>query len=662
MTDFFEQQDQARKATYRLIVLYVLGVIGTCVTLHFGLSAALSLILSSSEESSSLNMASFLKLALNPQFALFTLGITSLIIVLSSVYKMASLRAGGSVVARELGGREILNSSQDVLERRLLNVVEEMAIASGIAMPRVFVLDNEKGMNAFAAGFSSKDAAVAVTRGLLEIVQRDELQAVIGHEFSHVLNGDMRLNIRLVGILYGIFALAILGRVLIEIGLRSSSRSTSSKKNSLVGLAVVGIVCWLVGQIGFFFGRLIQSSISRQREFLADASAVQFTRNPLGLANALKLIGAAGSRLASPKTSEVSHMLFASGLESMFATHPPIVSRIRRLDNQFDGNFTEARTWIDKRQAALTAMASGAQSIKAGGSAEGLRSLQQVLPGASISIPGLDRDSAKIVGSVYALAWLQDAERESLVDPVEAVACICGALVANDDELRDRQMALLPFINGNEEALRQKTDTWRLNMRSWSVSQRRKTCELAVSGLRNESFGFRTRLATAIDAISRADDVIEPFEFAVGYMIRRRLLPDDTVAHALRAPVPPRPITNEIVEVLSVIALYGAKDETRIRPALEAGLKRLLPFIGAVEVRTINQSIDARKLDRAFQQLEGLAPLIKREFMQACEVIILHDGEILETEETFLFAIADAIDAMGWNATLLKKSAQKKSA
>jgi Zn-dependent protease with chaperone function len=323
MTDFFEQQEHARKATYRLIVLYVLGVIGTCVTLHFGLSAALSIVSSSSEESSSFNMASFLKLALNPQFAFFTLGITSLIIVLSSVYKMASLRAGGSAVARELGGREILNSTQDVLERRLLNVVEEMAIASGIAMPRVFVLDNEKGMNAFAAGFSSKDAAVAVTRGLLELVQRDELQAVIGHEFSHVLNGDMRLNIRLVGILYGIFALAILGRVLIEIGLRSSSRSSSNKKNSLAGLAVVGFVCWLVGQIGFFFGRLIQSSISRQREYLADASAVQFTRNPLGLANALKLIGATGSRLSNPNTSEVSHMLFASGLESMFATHPP---------------------------------------------------------------------------------------------------------------------------------------------------------------------------------------------------------------------------------------------------------------------------------------------------------------------------------------------------
>lgn len=622
MTDFFEQQEQARQATCRLVVLYVLGVIGTCVTLHVGLAAALSFASSSSTESSAFNRMPFFELALNPLFALFTIGITSLIIVLASLYKMTSLRAGGSVVAQEMGGREVLNTTQEVLERRLLNVVEEMSIASGIAMPRVFVLDNEKGMNAFAAGFSSKDAAVAVTRGLLGIVHRDELQAVIGHEFSHVLNGDMRLNIRLVGILYGIFALAILGRVLIEIGLRSSSRSSSRKNNSLVVLAVVGIVCWLVGQIGFFFGRLIQSSISRQREFLADASAVQFTRNPLGLGNALKLIGAAGSRLANPNTSEVSHMLFASGMESMFATHPPIVSRIRRLDNQFDGNFAEARQLLGTRQAAL---------------------------------PNLDQDDAEIVGSAYALAWLQNSERDALSDPLEAVSCICGALLSEEEELRGRQMALLPFMNNNEESLRQKADAWRLTMQAWSVSQRRNACELAVSALRNESHGLRTRLATAIDAVSGIDGVIEPFEFAVGCMIRRRLLPDDTIAHARRPPIPPRQIVDELIEVLSSIALYGAKEGTGTRPALEAGLKRLLPFLGVVHVSSINQAIDGTKLDRALRQVECLAPLMKREFMQACEVVILQDGEINETEETFLFAIADAIDAMGWNATFQRK-------
>jgi Zn-dependent protease with chaperone function len=653
MTDFFEQQDQARKATFRLLVLYVLGVIGTCVTLHIGICAALSFV-STSEESTSFNATSFIQLALNPLFAAFTLGITSLIIVLSSVYKMSSLRAGGSVVAREMGGREILNTTQDVLERRLLNVVEEMAISSGIAMPRVFVLDQERGMNAFAAGFSSKDAAVAVTRGLLEIVQRDELQAVIGHEFSHVLNGDMRLNIRLIGILHGIFALAIIGRVLIEIGLRSSSRGSSNKKNnSLAGLAAVGIVCWLVGQIGFFFGRLIQSSISRQREFLADASAVQFTRNPLGLSNALKLIGAAGSRLANPNTSEVSHMLFASGLESMFATHPPIASRIRRLDPHFDGNFSEARLLLDKRHTALAAMVSNAQEKDSDDSSEAFQNLKHVVPG-GMAIPGLDHGDGEIVGAALAMAWLNDADRQSLRNIPTAIACVCGCLISEDESVRERQMEMLPYLAGNSALLRQMVEEWSVKMREWSITQRRKICELAVTGLRNEPRELREKLSKAVQALSSADEIIEPFEFAIGCMISRRLLPDDSIAHARRPPVPPRQVVNEIIEVLSVIALHGAKDQTEMRPALEAGLKRLLPFIGAVEVRTLSQSVDARKLERALQALEGLAPLIKREFMQACEVIILHDGEICETEETFLYAIADAIDAISWNAKLQK--------
>jgi hypothetical protein len=355
-------------------------------------------------------------------------------------------------------------------------------------------------------------------------------------------------------------------------------------------------------------------------------------------------------------------MLFASGLESMFATHPPIVSRIRRLDKQFDGNFSEARQLLGTRQAALAAMVSGAQSKGGTDTTEALRNLHRVVPGASISIPGLDQDDAEIVGSAYALAWLQSSEREALSDPLEAVSCICGALLSEEEELRDRQMALLPFISGQEEDLRQKTEAWRLHMRSWSVSQRRKTCELAVSALRNEAHGLRTRLATAIDAISRTDEVVEPFEFAISCMIRRRLLPDQSIEKARRPPVPPRQIVDEIVEVLSAIALHGTNDETRQRPAFEAGCQRLLPFIGPVDGRNLKQMLDSDKLDRAIHELEGLAPLMKREFMQACEIIILHDGEVSEIEETFLFAIADAIDAMGWNAALLKKAEKKMSA
>ena len=655
MTDFFEQQEKSRTATVWLLILYVLAVLATCLLLHAGLCAAFSFAESNGEGFTS---DVFLKYLFMPEVALGTLGVTSLIIFFSSMFKIMQLRAGGSAVAEELGGREIVNGTQDPMERRLLNVVEEMSIASGITVPRVYVLDDERGMNAFAAGFSSKDAAVAVTRGLHEVVKRDELQAVIGHEFSHVLNGDMRLNIWLVGVLHGIFALAILGRVLIDIGLRaarSSSSSSRKNKNPLSLLVVVGMVSWLVGMVGFFFGRLIQSGISRQREFLADASAVQFTRNPQGLAQALKLIGAAGSELGSPKTAEVSHMLFASGLNSFFASHPPVEKRIQRLDPFFTGSFKEARVMLDTRRTALIkAMQQGESGEEE--SQKELGHLNKMHHG--LSIPDLDGEDASAVSALFSLAWLSQADRESLRTIPAAMGCVCGCLLSSDPAVRERQMGMLPRLSFNDALLRQLTENWATQVQARTVSEKRKLCELAVMGLRHEPREMRERVAKSVHALSSADNQIDPFEFALGCMIRRRLLPDESLEAARRPPVSPRQLAAEIQEVLATVALYGAKEGRSILPALEAGLQRLTPFIGAVQVRAVPDSVDADKLDRALRQLESLAPLIKREFMQACEVVIMYDREMTETEETFLYAIADAVEALSWNAKLaIKQSA-----
>jgi len=235
-------------------------------------------------------------------------------------------------VAELLDGRLINSSARDANERKLLNVVEEMAIASGVPVPQVYVMNEEPGINAFAAGHSSGDAVIGVTRGCMTLLSRDELQGVIGHEFSHVLNGDMRLNLRLIGLIFGILCLTIIGRILIR---------TRGRKNPL---PLLGIALIVIGWAGVVFGRLIQAAVSRQREVLADASAVQFTRNPAGLAGALKKIGglAEGSHLKSPHAEEASHLFFANGMgESIFsfATHPPLVERIRALDPSFDGKF-----------------------------------------------------------------------------------------------------------------------------------------------------------------------------------------------------------------------------------------------------------------------------------------------------------------------------------
>ncbi len=251
------------------------------------------------------------------------------------------LKAGGVVVAQMIGAREVDTSTRDLLDRRLVNVVEEMAIASGVAMPRVFVMDNEDSINAFAAGHSVSDAVVAVTRGTLTRLSRDELQGVIAHEFSHILNGDMKLNLRLIGVLYGLLIVALAGRFLLEIGGRSRGGGDRGSGSAIAVLFAAGLTLWVLGYIGVFFGRLIKAGVSRQREFLADASAVQFTRNPDGIGGALRKIAGLnaetglGTRIKHPQAEALSHLFLGAArpvfVRGLFATHPSLDDRLRRI-------------------------------------------------------------------------------------------------------------------------------------------------------------------------------------------------------------------------------------------------------------------------------------------------------------------------------------------
>lgn len=330
--DFFERQSKARRHTTLLVFYFILAV--TLIVLAIYLVVDLALFGGGVKQHHYGYDAAPVLSLWNPQLFLWVALGTLAVIGIGSISKMSELSQGGSAVATMLGGEPVNPNTTDPDERKLLNVVEEMAIASGTPVPQVYLLPDES-INAFAAGHSPSDTVVAVTRGCMRLLTRDELQGVIGHEFSHILNGDMRLNIRLIGLIFGIMALAIVGRILLQ---------TRGRKNPL---PLLGLALLLIGWIGVFFGRLIQSAVSRQREFLADASSVQFTRNPEGLAGALKKIGGLsyGSRLESPHADVASHMFFANGLrESVFnlmATHPPLEDRIRAIEPSWDGKFPE---------------------------------------------------------------------------------------------------------------------------------------------------------------------------------------------------------------------------------------------------------------------------------------------------------------------------------
>ena len=353
--NFFEHQDLARKKTARLVVLFAIAVALILVAIYAVSVLALGFVgFTEAARGSGGEVSGPVFRVWDPIALLIAVGIGTVLIGGGSLYKMSQLRAGGMAIAAELGGSLLTHNNADADGQRMLNVVEEMAIASGVPVPPVYLLDKEVGINAFAAGYAPEDAVIGVTRGAVHGLSREQLQGVIAHEFSHILSGDMRLNLRLVAVLHGILILGLTGAAIMRgmfyagAGHRRSSRDNNGG-GVMIAIFAIAAALAAIGYIGTLFGNLIKSAVSRQREFLADASAVQFTRNPDGIAGALKVLGGAKrkGRLVSPNAPEASHMFFGDALSramgGAMSTHPPLDKRIRRIDPSWDGTFLSPR-------------------------------------------------------------------------------------------------------------------------------------------------------------------------------------------------------------------------------------------------------------------------------------------------------------------------------
>lgn len=336
-TNFFQQQDLARRNTKILILLFSVAVLALVALTNF----LIMLVVGVTQGADAL----YLPWEVITSISLVVIAVVGLAIVA----KWQQLKQGGRTVAQALGGIRITADSQDPLQRRVLNVVEEMALAANLPVPPVYLLP-ERGINAFAAGYSPADAVIGVTQGSIEQLSRDELQGVIAHEFSHILNGDMRMNIRLIAILNGILFIGHIGYYLMRAGRGTVLvRSRRNRNDGAAAIMLLGLGLVIIGYLGSFFGNLIKAAVSRQREYLADASAVQFSRNPRGIAGALKRIGGykPGSRVLNGNADEASHLFFGEAISrwaAIFATHPPLAKRIRRLDPSWNGRFPEAQT------------------------------------------------------------------------------------------------------------------------------------------------------------------------------------------------------------------------------------------------------------------------------------------------------------------------------
>ena len=627
--NFFEHQDQARRQTRTLIILFILAVIAIVVAVN-GAMALVWLWTKGVRMDGPYGYP-------RGFFVTNTL-VTLALIGGGTAIELFNLREGGDAVAQMAGGRLVAPSSTVLPERRLLNVVEEMAIAAGIACPKVYVLDREDAINAFAAGYQPNEAVVAVTRGALQRLTRDELQGVIGHEFSHILNGDMRLNMRLIGVLFGIQMIAGFGQHLMDFAryfapARSRSRDDKGPSAALA-VFVTGAALFAIGYIGVFFGRLIKAAVSRQREFLADASAVQFTRNRDGIGGALRKIGGLsremelGSRITHPNAEQLSHLFLGavrpSFMSGLFATHPPIGERLRRL---YGRTVELLDAPVQTEQPQQEPMLPDIPFVAAG--VTGAQPAARPAAGAASPVA-----SGHGAAKRTALAPQLDS---AVRDPHAACAVVYALLLGRGEE-RAAQMAVLKTAaTGQRDLAAYLADT----IAAMPKSARLPLLDLAMPALHRLPQPVRDEvLATAAQLIA-ADNCVTLAEFVLQTVLQRRLAP-----HAARA-VPVRhhdiaSMRQEAAVLLSLVAHLAAKCNGENASDAYARGAHLLALGGApAEVA----QLDFERVRGALAAANQLAPLAKPILIRALVATAAAGVDDMPVETADLLrAICAAID------------------
>lgn len=618
--NFFEHQARARAQSRWMLWAFALAVVFTVL----GVVAILAVTLAiGAAQQPTLEDASLPQLPI-----LLAVGIcVALVIALGSLYKIAQLKSGGGVVATGLGGVLVPPETRDPRLRRLRNVVEEIAIASGVPVPQIYWLEREGGINAFAAGYAPADAAVAVTRGALEKLNRDELQGVIAHEFSHVLNGDMRLNIRLMGLVFGLLVIYLIGREILASTPRGGKRGPT--------LAVLGFGLVAAGGLGLMFGRLIKARISRQREYLADASAVQFTRQTAGIAGALKKIAGMdiGSALEGQKGEEVSHMLFGDGVGYgwLFATHPPLVTRIQRMEPGFRKEQLKhlSATWNDPSfytdpgdETPVKFLASDSRSVTPSGVVE-----QVGQPGAD------DYRYAEVLH-----ATLPAALRAAAQSDLEAPALLLALLLDDEPGIASTQRVAIAAARGEAEVAR--VTVLHHHTVNLHAALRLPLAAVAFPAMRAHPAAELMAFQELVKTLTLADGRIAAFEFVLARLLRVQLGDWLAPAEAHRGKRRLVELEAEVALLISVTADAGnARREAALR-AYSAGWSHLWPQSTRAPSVPPNWPV---ALDAALDQLDELQPIAKQMLIEALVKTIADNGRVTVGEAELLRVVCASL-------------------
>lgn len=673
-TDFFERQAVARRNTAWLVVMFLLAVVGIVGAVFAVTAFAVDELPIAEPVYRGLSGEWDSQFQTDPnrfpwEFPVGAAIATLVVLLGGTLYKVAALRAGGGTsVAESMGGKRLYPDAVDPTERRLLNVVEEMALASGTPVPPVYLME-EQGINAFAAGFSPSDAVVGVTRGCAENLSRDELQGVIAHEFSHILNGDMRMSIRLIGILHGILLLGLIGQSLLRFFFYSGSYSSrryndddSDGKGGGIVLAVIGIAIALlvIGSIGTFIGGLIKAAVSRQREYLADASAVQFTRNPGGIAGALKRIGGfvTGSKIGHPRASEASHMFFAQGVwegfTGLMATHPPLVKRISAIDPQWNGEFEKTGEVANIDRAEYGGAAAGFASGSSAGPSQ-QRSASEVAAhaaGDEVPLDVVDHAADQIGEPTdahrhYAKELLSEINPQLLSaarEPYSARAVVFGLLLDRDLDVRTEQFKALDRLATADIA------DFTRRVVPWVVAvpdkARLPLVDLCLPALRSMSPEQFNSFSDSFMALIRADNRLGLFEWTLSKVLVRHLRPQ---FESVRSPIARyyglQKLGEPISVLLSSLAYSGITTEEGADQQAAAAFEsaaQLLPESNAKLLPSAECNLN--RLDDSLRTLTLVAAKHRGRIVDACAAAICHDQHVNVKEAELLRGISDLLD------------------
>jgi len=632
--NFFDAQDQARRATKWLVVVYIVATL----LIVAGVTLIVGIAVGAFSDEVGYESYDYTKLLVA------TAVITTLFIFGASLFKTAALSTGGGKVATSMGGTLVQADVSDPLRRQLRNVVEEMAIASGLPVPEIYVLEEEGGINAFAAGYNPGDAAVAVTRGTLELLTRDELQGVIAHEFSHILNGDMRLNIRMMGVLFGIMMLSLIGRLIMRGGFHSSILSRRSSKNA-GGIVMVGIGLALLGFIGMFFARIIKAAVSRQREFLADASAVQFTRQSAGIANALKKIGgfSQASYLTATDPEEVSHMLFGTGAKffGLFATHPPLAERIKALDPSFsESDYPQVDGMAEQLQSGAAA-ADISNNLAAGFSGDQADARARVLPeaiAASVGRPEADHvDYAKRL-RLSIPQVLYDAAHSP-----ELAFLLTLALVLDRDETIVQQQLRLIDERMGERRTRLIT-RYRQELAKIGEEFRLPLLAIAFPALKlrpSQQLTFLVELASRLIQIDEKTDLYEFCLYRILMVNLGQAIDPSGKRSTVRASK--KELRQAAVNVLAIVADHGHDDPEVCQQAFDAGAKALGKWATGTQIKA-QRDYTVDILDHSLDVLLKLNSKGRHKLLRAISEAANFDDHLTIAEAELIRVVCATLD------------------